>query len=52
MVAQMANTVIEQIINGGEDGFKNALTPNLREYASKVYDQSLTFMIAEKFITD
>ena len=51
-VAQMANTVIEQIINGGEDGFKNALTPNLREYASKVYDQSLTFMIAEKFITD
>ena len=52
MVAQMANNVIEQIINGGEDGFKNALTPNLREYASKVYDQSLTFMIAEKFITD
>jgi cobaltochelatase CobS len=51
-VAQMANTVVEQIINGGEDGFKNALTPNLREYASKVYDQSLTFMIAEKFITD
>jgi hypothetical protein len=51
-VDAMAKNTIEQIINGGEDGFKNALTPNLREYASKVYDQSLNFMIAEKFITE
>ena len=51
-VAELAKNTIEQIINGGEDGFKNSLTPNLREYASKVYDQSLTFMIAEKFITE
>jgi hypothetical protein len=51
-VAELAKNTIEQIINGGEDGFKNSLTPNLKEYASKVYDQSLTFMIAEKFITE
>lgn len=51
-VGNMAKSTMNQIINGGEDGFKNSLTPNLREYASKVYDQSLNFMIAEKFITE
>ena len=51
-VAQMAEDTIDQIINGGESGFKNSLTPNLKEFASNVYDQSLTFMIAEKFITE
>jgi hypothetical protein len=51
-VGDMAKSTMNQIINGGEDGFKNSLTPNLREYASKVYDQSLNFMIAEKFITE
>lgn len=51
-VAQMSETTIDQIINGGESGFKNSLTPNLKEFASNVYDQSLTFMIAEKFITE
>jgi hypothetical protein len=48
----MAEDTIDQIINGGESGFKNSLTPNLKEFASNVYDQSLTFMIAEKFITE
>jgi len=51
-VSSMTKDVINQIINGGEDGFKNALTPNLKEYASKVYEQSLNFIIAEKFITE
>lgn len=51
LFGETAKSAIESIINGGEDGFKNSLTPNLREYASKVYDESLNFIIAENFIT-
>lgn len=47
----LAKSTIDAIINGGEDGFKNSLTPNLKDVASKVYDESLNFIIAEKFIT-
>jgi hypothetical protein len=47
----LAKSAIESIINSGEEGFKNSLTPNLQEYASKVYDESLNFIIAENFIT-
>lgn len=51
LFGETAKSAIESIINNGEDGFKNSLTPNLREYASKVYDESLNFIIAENFIT-
>jgi hypothetical protein len=47
----LAKDTVNAIINGGEQGFMNSLTRDVRANAAPIYEESLNFLIAEKFIT-
>jgi len=49
-VKKLTSDAIDLIINGGEQGFLATLTPEVRQYASPVYQENLNFLIAENFI--
>lgn len=51
-VASVAENAIDDIVNGGVEGFKKSLTPDVRQYASDAFEESLNFLIAEKYITE
>jgi hypothetical protein len=50
-VNRLAKDTVNAIINGGEQGFMNSLTRDVRANAAPIYEESLNFLIAEKFIT-
>lgn len=49
-VKTLTADAIDLIVNGGEQGFLSTLTPEVRQYASPVYQENLNFLIAENFI--
>lgn len=51
-VASITDNVLNQIVDGGENGFLNSLAPMVRETASKVYQESQNWLIADKYIVD
>lgn len=51
-VAEVTKTAIDLIVNGGESGFVNSLTPMVKETASKIYSESTNWLIADKYIVD
>lgn len=51
-VTEITTDTINLIVNGGENGFVNSLTPMVKENASKVYSESTNWLIADKYIVD
>jgi hypothetical protein len=49
-VKMVTLAAINSIIGGGEQGFLNTLTPEVKQYASPVYQENLNFLIAENYI--
>ena len=51
-VAEVTKKAIDLIVNGGESGFVDSLTPMVKENASKIYSESTNWLIADKYIVD
>ena len=49
-VAEVTKNAINLIVNGGESGFVDSLTPMVKETASKIYSESTNWLIADKYI--
>jgi len=51
-VAEVTKTAMDLIVNGGESGFVDSLTPMVKETASKIYSESTNWLIADKYIVN
>jgi hypothetical protein len=49
-IAKVTKNAIDLIVNGGESGFVDSLTPMVKETASKIYSESTNWLIADKYI--
>ena len=49
-VLKQTQKAIDLIVNGGESGFVDSLTPMVKETASKIYSESTNWLIADKYI--
>jgi cobaltochelatase CobS len=51
-VEKITKNAIDLIVNGGESGFVDSLTPMVKETASKIYSESTNWLIADKYIVN